>query len=94
MSEGTGHKKLRDYLGVFPKWRTPRPPIWEASVQKKNCYDLFCILSPKEHFWFLQMCSLFVSINRSRPKIQLPLSDQIDQIFPPPYCKTCFSTSE
>ena len=30
-------KKLRDYLGVFPKCRTPsppRPPIWEASVQK------------------------------------------------------------
>ena len=27
-------RKIRDYLGVFPNCRTP--PIWEASVQKKN----------------------------------------------------------
>ena len=77
-----------------------------------------------EHFWFLQKCSLFVSIltytfwnrgpppfkeklpnyfvfadfdsrfNRPRPEIELPESDQIDQISPPPYCKTCFSTSK
>ena len=27
-------KKLRDYLGIFPKWRTP-PPFWEPLIQKK-----------------------------------------------------------
>ena len=27
-------KKLRYYLGVFPKWRTP-PPFWEPLIQKK-----------------------------------------------------------
>ena len=103
---------------------TPTPPIWEASVQKKF-KGLFCVLGPMEHFWFLQKCSLFVSIltytfgnrgppppfkeklpnnlvfarffsgfNQPRPKIQLPESDQIDQISPPPYCKTCYSTSK
>ena len=36
----------------------------------------------------------FSRFNRPRPEIQLPESDQIDQISPPPYCKTCFSTSE
>ena len=39
----------------------PTPPIWEASVQKKF-EGLFCVLGPKEHFWFLQKISLFVSI--------------------------------
>ena len=39
----------------------PTPPFWEPLVQKKN-YGLFCVLGPKEHFWFLQKCSLFVSI--------------------------------
>ena len=34
--KGASQKKIRDFLGVFPKCRTPpTPPIWEASVQKK-----------------------------------------------------------
>ena len=36
-------KKLRYYLGIFPKWRTPHP-FWEPLIQKK--YRLFCILGP------------------------------------------------
>ena len=38
----------------------PSPHIWEAPVQKNK--GLFCVLGPKENFWFLQKCSLFVSI--------------------------------
>ena len=44
-------KNIRDFLGVFPKCRAPRPPIWEASVQEK-IKGLFCVLGPKDHFWF------------------------------------------
>ena len=31
-------KKLRYYLGIFPKWRTPppHPPFWEPLIQKKK----------------------------------------------------------
>ena len=54
-------KKIRDFLGVFPKCRTPRPTIWGASVQK-IFKGLFCVFGPKEHFWFLQKFSLFVNI--------------------------------
>ena len=63
ISKGASQKKIQDFLGVFPKCWTPPPPppIWEASVQKKKL-GLFCVLGPKEHFWFLQKCSLFVSI--------------------------------
>ena len=38
LDKGPGQKKIRDFLGVFPRCRTPptpTPPIWEASVQKK-----------------------------------------------------------
>ena len=44
-------KKLRDYLGIFPKRRTPppTPPFWEPLVQKKKLC-LFCILGVKDHF--------------------------------------------
>ena len=66
----------------FPNGGPPRPPIWEASV-----------LGPKEHFWFLRI--FFLSrFNRLRPEIPFLESDQIDQMSPPPYCITCFSTSE
>ena len=40
-------KKLRDYMGIFPKRRTP--PFWEPLVQKKKLC-LFCILGVKDHF--------------------------------------------
>ena len=67
----------------------PRPPIWEASVQKKF-KGLFCVLGPKEHFWFLQKCSLFVSIltytfgNRGPPpfKEKLPNNPVFADFFP------------
>ena len=29
-------RKLRDYLGIFPKRRTPHPPFWEPLVQNEN----------------------------------------------------------
>ena len=32
---GRSQKKLRDYLGIFPKWRTPHPPFWEPLIKKK-----------------------------------------------------------
>ena len=38
-------KKLRYYLGIFPKWRTP-PPFWEPLIRRKKNYRLFCILGP------------------------------------------------
>ena len=28
-------KKIRDYLGIFPKRRTPTPPFWERFVQNE-----------------------------------------------------------
>ena len=37
-------KKLRYYLGIFPKWRTPpSPPFGDPLFEEKN-YRLFCIL--------------------------------------------------
>ena len=42
----------------------------------KKSYGLFCALSPKKHFWFLQKSSLFVSIltytfrNRGPPSLK------------------------
>ena len=40
-------QKKRDFLGIFPKCRTPRPPppLLETPVSKKN-YGLFFILGP------------------------------------------------
>ena len=38
-------KKNWDYLGVFPKCRTPHPPIWEETN-----YGLFGNLGPQKHF--------------------------------------------
>ena len=94
---------------------SPPPPLFGRPPSKKKFEGLFCVLGPKEHFWFLQKCSLFVSIltytfgnrgppppfkeklpinfvfarffsrfNRPRPEIQLPESDQIDQIITSP----------
>ena len=37
---------------------------------------------------------LLIFPKRTRPKIQLPLSNQINQISPPSFCKICFNTSE
>ena len=37
-------KKLRYYLGIFPKWLTP-PPFGNPLFEEKN-YRLFCILGP------------------------------------------------
>ena len=33
-------KKIRNYLGIFPKCRTPppTPPFWEPLVQKKKLW--------------------------------------------------------
>ena len=82
-------------MGVFPKCRAP-PPLFGGPPSKKKFEGLFCVLGPKEHFWFLQKFSLFnnpvftdffPAINRPRPKIQLSLSDQIDPISPPPIVK-------
>ena len=77
-AKGRLQKKIRDYLGIFPKWQTPPPfPPFGNPSSKKKIYGLFCVLGPKEHFWFLQKCSLFVSIltytfgNRG-PPIKLP----------------------
>ena len=54
------HKKKRDFLGIFPKCRTPppSPPFGNPCFQKKK-FGLFCILGPQEHFWSSQKCSLF-----------------------------------
>ena len=68
-------KKIRDFLGVFPKCRTPPAPFLEG-LRPKKIKGLFCVLGPKEHFWFLQKNSLFVSIltytfgNRGPPPLQ------------------------
>ena len=46
-------KKIRNYLGIFPKCQTPplppTPPFGNPS-SKKKIYGLFCVLGPKEHF--------------------------------------------
>ena len=56
--KGASQKKN---TGVFPKCRTPHPP-YLGGLRPKKIEGLFCVLGPKEHFWFLQKCSLFVSI--------------------------------
>ena len=63
-SKGRHQKKNTELFGNFSQISgppPPTPPFWEPLVQKK-IYGLFCVLGPKEHFWFLQKCSLFVSI--------------------------------
>ena len=56
-------KKIRDFLGVFPKCRTPpNPPPPYLGGLRPIFFGLFCILGPKKHFWFSQKCSLIVSI--------------------------------
>ena len=35
VDKGRHQKKIRNYLGIFPKCRTP-PPFWEPLDQKKN----------------------------------------------------------
>ena len=39
-------KKLRDYLGIFPKWRTPPSPPFGNPLFEEKKYRLFCILGP------------------------------------------------
>ena len=40
-------KKLRYYLGIFPKWRTPPPPPpLLGTPYSKKIYRLFCISGP------------------------------------------------
>ena len=53
-------KKRRDFLGIFPKCRTPPPPppLLGTPVSKKK-KGLFCILGHLEHVWSSQKCSLF-----------------------------------
>ena len=58
---GNLEKKNPGLFGNFSQIAAPTPPFWEPLVQNKF-YGLFCVLGPKEHFWFLQKCSLFVSI--------------------------------
>ena len=52
-------KKRRDFLGIFPKCRTPPPPPLLGTLFPKKKYGLFCILGPLEHFWSSSKCSLF-----------------------------------
>ena len=57
--KGRHPKKKRDFLGIFPKCRTPpSPPFGNPCFPKKKC-GLFCILGHLEHFWSSQKCSLF-----------------------------------
>ena len=44
-------KNIRDFLGVFPKCRTPPPP-YLGGLRPKKFKGLFCVLGPKEHFFF------------------------------------------
>ena len=43
--------KNTGFFGSFSQMSDPRLPIWEASVQHKF-KGLFCVLGPKEDFWF------------------------------------------
>ena len=55
-------KKYGIFWEFFPNVGPPPPPLFGRPPSKKNIRGLFCVLGPKEHFWFLQKCSLFVSI--------------------------------
>ena len=48
-------KKNMGLFGSFSRVASCPPPFWEPLVQKK-IKGLFCVLGPKEHFWFLQKC--------------------------------------
>ena len=34
-------KKIRDYLGIFPKCQAPPPPFWERFVQNEIFWVVF-----------------------------------------------------
>ena len=38
--------KKRDFLGIFPKRRTPLPPFWEPLFPEEEKNGLFCTLGP------------------------------------------------
>ena len=52
----------KENTGFFPKCQTPPTPLFGRPQSQKKFKGLFCILGPREHFWFLQKISLFVSI--------------------------------
>ena len=80
-------KKYGIFWEFFPNVGPPSPPtpLFGRPPSKKKFKGLFCVLGPKEHFWFLQKCSLFVSIltytfgNRGPPP---PLQGKNSQIIP------------
>ena len=51
---GSTSKKIWDYLGVFPKCRTPPPPslppYLEGLRPNFSFRGSYCILGPKKHF--------------------------------------------
>ena len=62
--KGACQKKKYGIFGSFSQMSdpSPPPPLFGRPPSKKKFEGLFCVLGPKEHFWFLQKCSLFVSI--------------------------------
>ena len=83
-------KKYVIFWESFPNVGPP-PPLFGRPPSKKKIKGLFCVSGPKEHFWFLQKCSLFVSIltytfgNRGPPppfKEKLPNNFVFAHFFP------------
>ena len=67
--KGASQKKNTGFFGSFSQmWDPPHPPYLEGLRPKKKINGLFCVLGLKEHFCFLQKCSLFVSILEKLPK--------------------------
>ena len=89
---GSLSEKNTGFFGSFSQMSDPPPPpLFGRPPSKKKFEGLFCVLGPKEHFWFLQKCSLFVSIltytfgNRGPPppfKEKLPNNFVFADFFP------------
>ena len=63
-NKGARQTKNTGLFGSFSQVSDPPSPapLFGRPPSKKKFKGLFCVLGPKEHFWFLQKCSLFVSI--------------------------------
>ena len=53
-AQGASQKKNTGFFGSFSQMSDP-PPLFGRPPSKKKFEGLFCILGPKEHFWFLQV---------------------------------------
>ena len=74
-------KKKRHFLGICPKWPDPPPPPpFGTSCLQKKFLCLFCIFGHKEHFWFSQKITFWVTFLHPVLGIGDPLASLLGKI--------------